>query len=194
MDNSQVTNSHIIVIAGKDGSGKSTLAKRLQKLLSELGVSSMKFAFATALREMIVEDGLLTRTEVYAKPTSAKARTMLRKMSIQYKLEYGHDVFANRLFDEILKMKLSNMVHVIDDMRYLIEMGNMEILEEYGYSVTTVFLGDDTLRMDEAGMPSFRELPEVRRRCQFVFPRRPGEPAANFLVGHVTRGLGIGNI
>jgi hypothetical protein len=155
---------NIIFFAGCDGNGKSTLAKNWVKFLAP-HIEVPLTAFATGVREKAIADGLLTREEAYAKPTSEKARRVLREVGGGER-EKDPDVWVKAYAKDYGGLKY----RVNDDTRYVNE-ATMAI----GECALLVYVkpepGTDTSQWHT--MSSFRELPEVEKMAHIVLPWRP---------------------
>ncbi|EKU97923.1 hypothetical protein Lepto7375DRAFT_7181 [Leptolyngbya sp. PCC 7375] len=157
----------LIAIAGKDGVGKSYLAGKLATLFGDAVV----LAFATKLRHLCVEQGFLIKQEAFSKPTSTKARKVLRERSEYFKAFYGNsDYFVDECSNTWSLLATFNTPIIIHDLRYLCEAE--EVIESGG---TLIYLGDFDLTPEERKEPSFQDLPLIYELKDYHLPAKPSE-------------------
>ena len=168
--------NNTVLICGKDGVGKSTLAGQLAVRAGD----AIVMAVASTLREMLIQDEVLTREEAYTKPTSDRVRTILRAYSSIYKTQWGPNIFADRAAETASCFPEAIPV-IVHDVRYLIEV--TAFAREMGWgNVTLIYIGDAELSEDEAAEPSFQDLPDVKELADIWLPEKPHEEFTKDLV------------
>ena len=155
----------LIGIAGPESSGKTTLACTIAGRFG----NAFTMAFATQLRELLIESGELSRGAAYEKPMSDAVRTKLRVYALHYKAKYGDAYFAKHAQKRWRMIRKLNIPAIVHDLRFVCEA---EALKEDGGKI--IYLGS-------AGCQGY-ELDQVYTMADVLTKERPDEQEISAIV------------